>query len=168
MIMPKFKTYSFDDNLENKSEFYDKEEWAKTRMITNKYMRDNKDSSFYQYIFLNESSKLKDAATLSEKYNFEEYSKLLDLGGLPFIQALVIKNKYPHLQLTLTDFDEKSINMHKDLNIFKKVDASMTTFDIKKDTLNKYADKFDLIIMWGLDYVLADSDLIKLFKFINN
>ena len=165
--MSKFKTYTSDKNINlSVSKIFDKHDWAKTRKASNKYMFHKKNSFFFQYIFLNETSKLKIAAKLCEIYDFGSFETLLEIGGLPFVQSLVIKNYYPNLKFILTDFDESSINLHKGIEVFEKVDFNLETFDVKKDNLNIFSGKFDLLTMWGLDYALEDKELKRIFNFL--
>ncbi len=165
--MARFKTYTSDKILvNNKSGFVSKDEWAKSRIFNYEYLRTRKNSDFFDYIFQFETSKLKDASELCKICNFDKNLRFLDLGGFPFIQSLVIKNKNPSLKFLLTDFDEESLSNLKDIEIFKNQDFELKSFDLKSDSLDILKDNFDVITMWGVDYILEDENLISLFNFI--
>ena len=78
---------------------------------------------------------------------------------MPFIQAIIIKNKFPHLQLILTDFDKGSIRVHQDLEFFKKLECNIDVYDPwvdKDEALTEYnikliefpeKDKYDAIVL---------------------
>jgi len=67
----------------------------------------------------------------------------------------------------LTDYDDFSVSLHKEIDIFKSLAKDIFVFDAKSKDYSILKGRFDVITMWGVDYALEDDELISLFKFIS-
>lgn len=113
----------------------------------------------------NELSKIQSAFNLTKNFNFSHFSKIGDIGGVPFHQALVIADVYPHLSFLLTDFDIESCIALKSLSAFSNF--QICEFNAKNYDYSLF-ESSDLLTMWGVDPSLSDKDLISLFYYIKN
>lgn len=122
----------------------------------------NPNKSKYKKLFEFNINKRNAAEFLIKNFNFNEINYFGEIGGLPFFQAKVIKDKYSHLKTILTDNDEINLHILKEANIFKK--SNLKCFDFRKDNLDLFID-CDLLILWGVDYLMNDIEISKLLSF---
>ena len=113
-----------------------------------------------------DAPKLAAATILCRQFDFSIFSKIGDIGGVPFSQAWIIHQFFPDIKFILTDYDEKSLEKHKKIVPFGKGER-VEKFCAKKDKLNIFSD-CDLLTMWGVDYALEDNDLIRIFEYVKN
>lgn len=153
---------------------YSSEEWLESRRG-----RD----SFYESPSLYKLRKMhwdkfigiKSAFELSRIFDFSAKTKIGEIGGVPFVHAWTLMELHPETNFVLTDAD--GLNLLK-LEVFLRehqrsfLDSSSprsTTlqfekFDLRTDSLEVFSG-CNLLMMWGVDYALADPELEKLFTF---
>lgn len=143
---------------------YQSSEWSYTRAKNFQFYTNPTDSNYFHMIF-QDADKILSTKKLCDKFDFSSVKKIGDIGGLPFSQSWTIHCLYPHLKFTLTDYDEESLNKHLMCLPMSREVCDIMRFDAKKDNLKIFSD-CDLLTMWGVDYALADAELLDLLSLI--
>jgi hypothetical protein len=152
-----------EKNFNEGNGVYSSEEWFNTRKKNNFFTEPN-DLNYRILQYLN-YSKFNSAIHLCKKFNFSNFSKLGEIGGVPFHQSMLIHDLNPHLKFLLTDYDYNSCKTMKSFPKFSNLDIQK--FDAKNDSYTVF-DDCDILTMWGVDSLLNDADLYRLFIYIKN
>jgi hypothetical protein len=153
---------------------YSKEEWMESRSEENVFYT-NPNSYNLRKLHWKKFNGVKSILELTNSYDFSTKRNIGEIGGIPFVQVWALIEMSPKINFLLTDAD--GINLSK-LNPyfrahqsdFRNLGGSETNglrtaeFDLHTDSLELFTD-CDLIMMWGVDYALEDSDIIKLLEF---
>ena len=153
---------------------YSSEEWLESRR--------GKDS-FYESPSLYKLRKMhwakfngiKSVYELSRIFDFSEINTIGEIGGVPFVHAWTLMELHPETSFVLTDADgqnllklEVFLREHQrnflDSNILRSTRLKFEKFDLRTDSLEVFSG-CDLLMMWGVDYALADAELERLFTF---
>lgn len=153
---------------------YSSEEWLESR-------RGN--DSFYESPSLYKLRKMhwakfngiKSVYELSQIFDFSTKDTIGEIGGVPFVQAWTLMELLPETSFVLTDADGQNLfklevffREHQknflDSNSSRSTTLQFEKFDLKSDSLEVFSG-CDLLMMWGVDYALADPELEKLFAF---
>lgn len=122
----------------------------------------NKQTHFNYYKNLLEKQ-ISNVAFNKDKYNFIERrikrsSKVLDIGGAPGIDAVIMLRKKIVKTIDITEYNRDIAK-----NIYKKTKIKTYNFDLSKlKIINK--KKYDLIILWNVVYYCKNLD--RLFEII--
>lgn len=154
-------TRNIHSNKKGKGVFLS-DEWANVRRLTFNFF-ENPNEKNYRLHSYSELEKFTSAFNLCNFFDFSSFSKLGDIGGVPFFQASVIDDLYPHLSFLLTDYDYESCNSFKKFPRFSN--HEIQSFNAKKDDYSIF-NSCDILTMWGVDYALTDLDLLRLFGYV--
>ena len=157
-------SFTVDPNTVKGKGVYFAEEWAASRKLTDKLFTEPSELNF-RISSYSDLKKLISAFNLCKNFDFSNFSKLGDVGGVPFYQASVIHDINPHLEFLLTDYDHKSCETLKNLPRYSTFEIKR--FDAMKDDWS-FFNNCDILTMWGVDCVINDSDLVELFSYIKN
>jgi len=135
---------------------YTSEEWGATRRTSEAYMSDPTSDAAYRRSIYWHYQKLCSAVEFTDRTDLSGFKKLGDIGGAPFVQALVILDRNPSMTAWLTDYDTASIAALRQTPIFAEYELGV--FDAREGDLSRF-DDCDLITMWGVDYALSDQEL---------
>ena len=143
---------------------YKASEWGDTRKKSLSFYS-NPTLQNYFYMIFGDGGKIASASTLCEYFDFSKFTKLGDIGGVPFSQSWVIKTLFPHIKFVLTDYDRESLAKHSVCSPLRQEDCSFVHFDAISDDLSVFSD-CDILTMWGVDYALQDLQLLRLIKLV--
>jgi hypothetical protein len=155
-------SFTADPNTAPGAGIYTKDEWAGTRLLTDPFFSSASDRTYRLSSYL-EFRKIASTLALISALDFESFKRFGEIGGSPFHQARVILDTFPHLDATLTDFDVVSLSAVKAVTSFTA--CTIKPFDAKVDDYALF-DNCDVLTMWGVDYALSDSDLRRLFCYV--
>lgn len=79
---------------------------------------------------------------LLNSLEIEKETKVLDIGSGIGIMGIIIKDNYPHLNVTLSDVNKRALALAHENAILNKVDIKI----IESNLFDNINDKFDLII----------------------
>jgi hypothetical protein len=167
----------------SKRDVYDASEWAIGRSIQEFYSAPTRYA--FTELYYEGDHQIKAALELMQVFDFASYSHIGEIGGVPFRQLITILNSNPHLNFLATDFDLKSLTIFSnELSKFKNLESinnnekskiiefarisqqgKFEHFDLIRSDLDLFVN-CDIVMMWGVDYALEDSELRKLFSFI--
>lgn len=152
--------FTWDPYTVNKNGVYNLEDYKKTREKTD-ILQVNCNESFMNLLLKGESSKVVAAGQLSKIFDFKKYTGVLELGAGEMIPSLTLKTLNPHLHYTATDFDPDLIERMKQVPLLKNINKKV--FDAKTDSFTAMTNETqDLILCWGLEYLLTDQQIINL------
>ncbi len=124
----------------------------------------------FRFTFYENLNKIKSALRLLESFDFPKNGKIGTIGDSPFVQSIVI-NDYLNsgfvgetgrgVDFLLTEFETVSLMYGEKL---KLKNTEFAEFNLNSDSLELFID-CDIILMWGVDCVVEDSKLLKLFEF---
>lgn len=153
---------------------YSKEEWLETRRVKDSFY-DVPSVFNLKGLHWGKFDGIKAICDLASIYDFSTKKCIGELGGIPFVQAWVLIELYPEIDFLLTDADGIDLSkfdpfLKDHQSRFRNGDESKKSlietkeFDLHTDSLEVFS-YCDLIMVWGVDYALQDSDLSKLFKY---
>jgi hypothetical protein len=153
---------------------YSKEEWLDSRKGKNDFY-DSPTLYKLRELHWKKFDGTKAIYDLARIYNFSSMKSIGEIGGIPFVQAWALMEWYPETDFVLTDADghnllklEDFLKVHqvnfRDSAKPKAGTLRIEKFDLQFDSLEVFAN-CDLLMLWGVDYALADSALDKLFEF---
>lgn len=140
------------------------DDWARVR--ENQLTRSVSPDINIRLAIYQDYKKIGSALNLLEVFDFSNVKNIGAIGDAPFIHSLVIKdncsilNRNP-VKFLLTDFESVSVDFGNRLDI---KDTDFVKFDLNSDSLDLFLES-DLILMWGVDCIVEDSTLLRLFDF---
>jgi hypothetical protein len=142
------------------------EEWAKVR--EEQFSKDRSAWLNFRLATYENAAKISSTLTLLKVLDFKQFKNIGAIGDSPFIQSVCISDflQIQNLDGTpakflLTDFESTSVAFGRKLAL-ENVD--FIEFDLNSDSLALF-EKCQVILMWGVDCVVEDSTLVKLFSF---
>ena len=163
-----FPTYSKNTATEG---IQTAEEWGNIRKAE-LYIYNDIDVVLRINLYRNQK-KIASAINLFEVFDFSKIRCIGSIGDSPFIHSIVIhdylnqkleqdtKDDKVSMKFLLTDFESISLDYGRKLGL---VNTEFAKFDLNTDDLRLFTN-CNLILMWGVDCVVEDSTLLKLFKF---
>lgn len=146
------------------------EEWSASRktgsMIfgTNGRQYDS-DASYYRHILGVEAKNTLGAISLAQTFDFGSFRSIFEIGCGDMAQAWVIHSLYPSLRYVATDLDPYIIESCDRINALRGIEKRV--LDVRTLTeSNLPFVGFDLLISWGVDYALEDSEITRLMTFV--
>lgn len=164
-LLGKARTYTADRRQLGRGGLYSEKEWAQNRVAAEPFMRE-RSARGYRLTVYNDLDKTAAAQALVGQFDFTPFHRLGDIGGVPFLQAMVILDHHPHLAATLTDYDGASVAILAELEIFSSDrPRSFSQLDLEKGDFSAL-DGCDVLTMWAVDYALSDKALSDLFHYV--
>ena len=148
------------------SGIYKESEWGLTREKSQGFYSNPTLQNYFRLIF-RDQGKISSASILCENFDFSDFDKVGDIGGVPFSQAWAIKTIFPSLKFVLSDHDKGSLAKFKACSPFEPEFCNFALFDAIADDFSIF-DGCDLVTMWGVDYALQDIDLLRLMKLVKS
>lgn len=112
--------------------------------------------------------KIGSALTLMRVLDLRDFERIGAIGDSPFVQSICLSDvfkaqhtDYLPRRFLLTDFEEASIDYGKKLGL---EGFEFHKFDLINDELTLF-EGCQLLLMWGVDCVVEDSTLVKLFEY---
>lgn len=153
---------------------YSSEEWLESRRGRDSFYES---PSLYKLrkMHWEKFNGIKSVHKLSRIFDFSVKTKIGEIGGVPFVHAWTLMELHPEMSFLLTDADghnllklEVFLREHQKNFLDPKSPRTTTLqfekFDLRTDSLEVFFG-CDLLMMWGVDYALADPELEKLFAF---
>jgi hypothetical protein len=163
-FLGKAPTYTADRRLVGKhSGMYSEAEWTANRAEIEPFMSD-RTAHGYRLSLYKDFLKTEYAVALTDRFDFTPFRRLGDIGGVPFLQARVILDRFPHLSAMLTDYDGESARVVESLGVFGS-DVRFARLDLEQ---RDYAvlEGCDVMTMWAVDYAISDEALVDLFAHV--
>lgn len=148
------------------SGIYKESEWGLTREKSLGFYSNPTLQNYFRLIF-RDQGKISSASILCENFDFSDFNKVGDIGGVPFSQAWAIRTIFPNLKFVLSDYDNGSLAKFKACSPFEPKFCNFASFDAIADDFSIF-DGCDLLTMWGVDYALQDVELLRLIKLVKS
>lgn len=155
-LFPSYSPNTASEGIQNS------DEWAQVRK--NELTKARHPQTNLRLLMYQEYRKIQSALNLLRKFDFSNVSKIGAIGDAPFIQSIVVIDKISSekkISFLLTDFESISINFGKQLGLDN---VNFAKFDLNSDSLDLFLE-CDVILMWGVDCLVEDATLLRLFDF---
>lgn len=162
----KCKAYTWDKTLAGSDGVYSVSEWSTTRRaqeLADTY-RDSTDEN-YKKTIQSRPDKVLLTNAICKTLDFGSVKSVGEIGGVPYMQARQIVEKYPSLKYLATDQDAASNDVLARVPMLSKL--NIQTFDAKQGDLSLF-DDCDWIITFAVDYALDDEDIMRLLGYLRD
>jgi hypothetical protein len=123
------------------------------------------DENYIRHILGAESINLIGVLSLMKVFDFGRYRSIFEIGCGDMAQAYVIHQLYPKIRYLATDLDPHVIEHCSQLQVLAGVEKrTLNVLSIADDRAP--FEGFDLLMSWGMEYALDDSQLIQLFRMV--
>lgn len=168
LISLKTPGYSDDPNVVGRGDgVYTAEDWSHTRQkglsqCGTDGSEFDSDENYLRYIFGAEGMNVIGAIALAQHFDFGRYRSIFEIGCGDMAQAYILHRLHPHTQYVATDLDPYIIERCAKLSVLDGIEKKAL------DILSVPQDKtpfagFDLLVSWGMEYALNDTQLLQLF-----
>ena len=181
-VQATYTQFPFPMEKNRDSTVFTASDWATARSSLDFYSTPTQ-SAFIE-LYHSVDHQIKAALHLMQVIDLTSFNCIGEIGGVPFRQLITILNSNPQLRSLATDFDHNSLSIFsRELSNFRNSGANnnnklpfiefariseqvvFKNFDLTRENLDLFMD-CDIIMMWGVDYGLGDSELRKLLEFI--
>ncbi|WP_067177457.1 class I SAM-dependent methyltransferase [Sulfurospirillum sp. UCH001] len=164
-IRLKYRHFVKYDPLLDTEGQYTKEDWEKHRDYINIYKNsDDYNTAFLNKVLFDELNKAVAVFELLQVFDFSKINSLIEIGCGYMYQSFLLKQKFPHLHYTASDYDENVIKQSSNVQLLKNIEK--VKFNVLEDEL---ALEYDMAISWAVDYHFTDNEIQVIFdKFSKN
>lgn len=160
--------YSSDPNIVARGEgVYTAEDWSVTRRqgvpaLGTDGTQFDSNENYLRYVFGTEGINVVGAISLAQSFDFSRYRSIFEIGCGDMAQAYVIHCLHPRIRYVATDLDPYIIERCAQLSVLEGIDKKVLDVLAISEGRAPFAD-FDLLVSWGMEYALDDTQLMALF-----
>jgi hypothetical protein len=161
--------YSDDPNVVGVADgVYTAEDWSNTRRkglesFGTDGTQFDTDEKYLRYIFGSEGMNVVAAITLAKAFDFGRYRSIYEIGCGDMAQAYVLKRLNPSTRYVATDLDPYVIDRCSQLPALRGIEKGVLNVLTMDQTTPPFAG-FDLLMSWGMEYALDDTQLSGLLQ----
>ncbi|MBI3899621.1 MAG: hypothetical protein HY308_15190 [Gammaproteobacteria bacterium] len=163
--------YSDDPNVVGMGEgIYTADDWSRTRRqglasFGTDGTQFDSDDNYLRYIFSSEGMNVVAAISLARVFDFNRYRSIFEIGCGDMSQAYVLHRLYPQKRYVATDLDPYVIDRCSRLSVLAGIEKSALNVLAIDEGAAPFAG-FDLLMSWGMEYALDDTQLLRLLKLV--